>query len=181
MPARSKITLLPPDIKAELNRRLIAGSFAGYDEQIDWLNEQLASAGLEVSISRSALHRYGQEFEEKCAAIKIATEQAKAIVEAMGDDAGQMGDALTSLCQEKAFQILVKMQEIEPEDVDFSKLTVAISKLNKTAVDQKKWQRDMKEKAVQAVKNIETKATTGKKSLDPETMKIIKEEIYGIV
>jgi hypothetical protein len=30
------------------------------------------------------------------------------------------------------------------------------------------------------VKNIETKAV-GKKSIDHETMKIIKEEIYGIV
>jgi len=39
----------------------------------------------------------------------------------------------------------------------------------------------IREKTIQAVKNIEIKAAgTGRKSLDPETMKIIKEEIYGI-
>lgn len=174
MPARSKITQLPPEVKAGLDRRLIDGSFADYAALAQWLRGQ----GFEIS--RSAVHRYGQEFEEKIAAIKIATEQARAITDAVGDDAGKMGNALISLVQEKAFNVLVKMAELEPDDVNFSKLTVAIAKLNNAAVAQKKWQAEVQKKADQAVKNIEAKAS-GKKSLDPETMKIIKEEIYGIV
>lgn len=182
MPARSKITLLPPEIKAKLDRLLIERSFSDYDGLVAWLNGELAALGLELTFSRSGLHYYGQAFEEKVQAIKIATEQARAITDAVGDDAGMMGEALTNLCQEKAFQVLVKMHEIDPEDVDFNKLTVAIAKLNKTAVDQKKWQREIKDKAAQAVKNIESKAAgAAGKSLPPETMKIIKEEIYGII
>lgn len=173
MPARSKIMTLPPEIKAELDRRLISGSFADYTALAEWLQEQ----GIEIS--RSAVHRYGQAFEEKIAAIKIATEQAKAITDAVGDDAGKMGNALISLVQEKAFDVLVKMTELDPDSIDFNKLTVAIAKLNNAAVAQKKWQTEVQKKADQAVKNIETKAA-GKRSLDAETMKIIKEEIYGI-
>lgn len=173
MPRRSKITQLPPEIKAKFDKLLIEKCFSDYEGIAAWLQEQ----GYDVS--RSAAHRYGQEFEEKMAAIKIATEQARAITEAVGDSEGLMGDALTSLCQEKAFQVLVKMQEIDPENIDFTKLTVAVSKLNRAAVDQKKWQAETKKKAERAVENIESKAGA-KKSLDPETMKIIKEEIYGI-
>lgn len=173
MPARSKITLLPPEIKAELDRRLITGAFAGYDALAEWL----AAQGVEIS--RSAVHRYGQEFESRCEAIKVATEQAKAIVSVVGDDEGNMNEALIRLIQQLSFDILIKNQD-EDMTALLPKMGVMVAKLSKASVDQKKWQRDTREKAVQAVKNIETKAA-GKKSLDPETMKIIKEEIYGIV
>jgi len=152
---------------------LIEKSFSDYEGIASWLQEQ----GYDVS--RSAAHRYGQEFEEKMAAIKIATEQARAITEAVGDGEGLMGDALTSLCQEKAFQVLVKMQELDPENVDFTKLTVAVSKLNKTAVDQKKWQSEARKKADKALENIEEKLKAQK--LDPEALRVVREEIYGII
>lgn len=175
MPARSKIMQLPPEIKAELDRRLISGSFADYTALAEWLQEQ------GVEISRAAVHRYGQEFEAKCEAIKIATEQAKAIVGVVGDDEGNMNEALIRLIQQLSFDILIKHQDGDLGDI-LPKMGVMVAKLSKASVDQKKWQRDIKEKAVQAVKNIETKATgSGKKSLDAETMKIIREEIYGIV
>ena len=165
--------MLPEEIKAELDRRLISGGFANYTALAEWLREQ------GVEISRTAVHNYGQAFEEKCEAIKIATEQAKAIVGVVGDDEGNMNEALIRLIQQLSFDILVKSQDGDLGDI-LPKMGVMVAKLSKASVDQKKWQRDMKEKAVQAVKNIETKAS-GKKSLDAETMKIIKEEIYGIV
>jgi hypothetical protein len=164
---------LPPEIKAELDRRLISGGFANYTALAEWLQEQGAE------ISRTAVHNYGQEFEAKCEAIKIATEQAKAIVGVVGDDEGNMNEALIRLIQQLSFDVLIKNKEGDLDGI-LPKMGVMIAKLSKASVDQKKWQRDIKEKAIQAVKNIETKAT-GKKSLDAETMKIIREEIYGIV
>jgi hypothetical protein len=179
---RSKITQLPPEIKAEFDKILISKSFSCYDEITGWLNEQLREAGLEITVSRSAAHRYGQEFEARIAAIKIATEQACAITDAVGDDAGKMGNALISLVQEKAFDVLVRMEDLDPENVNFEKLTVAIAKLNAAAVAQKKWQAEIRRKAEQALENIEQKtAAGGRKSLDPETRRIIKEEVYGII
>lgn len=172
MPKRSKILQLPEEIKATLDKRLISGGFSGYRELASWLAEQ----GFEIS--HSAIHRYGQEFEEKIAAIRIATEQAKAITDAVGDDAGATGDALIRLVQEKAFQVLVKMSDLDPEAVDFNKLTVSIAKLNNAAVTQKKWLADMKKKTEQAVENIEKKAECLDKK---ELLKMVKQEVYGIV
>ena len=175
MPARSKITLLPEDIRAEFERLLITSGFSNYAGIEAWFREK----GFEIS--RSAIHRFGQDFEAKCEAIRIATEQAKAIVAAVGDDEGNMNEALIRLIQQLSFDVLIKNQDADIASL-LPKMGVMVAKLSKASVDQKKWQRDMKEKAVQAVKNIETKATgSGKKSLDPETMKIIREEIYGIV
>jgi flagellar hook-basal body complex protein FliE len=179
MPARSKIEQLPPEIREELNQLFIKRNFSGYDEIAAIINEKLSASGLEITISRSGVHRYGQEFEDKIAMIKIATEQARAITDAVGDDVGKMGDALTSLCQERAFQVLVKMQELDPDNIDFSKLTVAIAKLNKTAVDQKKWAAEMRVKTKQTAEDVVMVAKKG--GMSEKTAEEIRKKILGIV
>ena len=179
MPARSKITQLPPGIKAAFDKRLIDRGFSDYDEITAWLNAQLIGAGLEVSVSRSAAARYGQGFEEKIYALKIASEQARAITDALGDDADKMGQSLTALCQEQAFNVLVKMKDLDPENIDFNKLTVAISKLNKTAVDQKKWHAEVRKKATEAADDVAKVAK--KEGLSEEKAEQIRKRILGIV
>jgi hypothetical protein len=184
MPQRSKILQLPPEIKAAFDLRLAKGNFCDYDEITAWLNGELAAAGLEITVSRSGVHRYGQGFEERLAAIKIATEQARAISEVVGDDEARMSDALIALVQEKAFDVLVNLQTEDQEMFGkiFPKLGIMVSRLSRASVAQKKWQAETRKKAEQAVENITKKAAGGgRKQLDPETKRIIKEEIYGIV
>jgi hypothetical protein len=82
MPQRSSILQLPEDIQAELNKRLVKNGFADYQGLADWLAEK------GFQISKSSIHRHGQQFEERLSAIKIATEQARAITEAVGDEEG---------------------------------------------------------------------------------------------
>jgi len=173
MPARSKITQLPPQIKAEFDRLLVAKNFSGYDGIAAWLRDR----GYDVS--RSAAHRYGQGFEARIAAIRIATEQARAIAEAAGDDAGATGDALIRLVQEKAFQVLVKMEDLDPEDVDFNKLTVAIAKLNNASVQQKKWMSEAKGKAKDAAEEVVR--AVKKSGMSEKTAEEIRKKILGIV
>lgn len=175
MPVRSKIISLPDEVRAELDNRLITTGFSGYSALESWL------ADLGYEISRSAVHRYAQGFESKVAAIKVATEQAKAIATAVGDDEGAMNEALIRLVQQQAFDVLVNMQTEDPELYAkmFPKMGVMVARLSRAAVGQKKWQAEARQKANRAVENIEQKAR--KKSLDPETLKLIKEEIYGIV
>jgi hypothetical protein len=172
MPQRPKILTLPEDIKAELDRRLISGGFGDYVALSAWLAEQ----GFEIS--KSAIHKYGQEFEARLWAIKTATEQARAICEATGDDQGALGDSLTQLVQEKAFQVLMDMQDLDPEKVDFTKLGRMVAELNRASIAQKKWITEVREKAKKAVENVEKKIAG---QIDPETLRKVREEIYGIV
>ena len=171
MPQRSKIITLPEQVKSELDQRLLTGKFCDYSALAEWLQDQ------GYDISRSAVHRYGQNFEERLSAITMATEQARAVAEAAKDDEGNMNEALIRLVQTKAFDALIDADSSE----SLPKMGTMIAKLSKAAVDQKKWMREIKEKAKTAVENIEKKAAAGgKKSLDPETLRIIREEVYGI-
>lgn len=55
----SRISKFPPNIVREIDRRLIAMGFSGYEELADELNRR------HYRISKSALHRYGAELERR--------------------------------------------------------------------------------------------------------------------
>ncbi len=169
MPARSSISLLPKEVREEFERKLIEGGFSDYDGLAAWLQEK----GFEIS--RSAAQRYGQKFERSLAAIKIATEQARAITEAVGDDQGMLGDALTRLVQEKAFQVL---QNIEAEDVEvyLPHLGRMVAELNKSSIAQKKWMAEFKEKISKTI----TEAKEQKEMSKDEVIEFIHKKIYGL-
>lgn len=172
---RSAVTQLPEEIRGELDKRLVSSGFSNYQGLADWLIEQ----GYEIS--RSAVHRYGQEFERRLSAIKVATEQAKAITSSSGDEEGAMNEALIRLVQQKAFDVLLNLAEDPDKEAMLPKMGVMISRITRASVAQKKWQAEVKKKTREAVKNIEEKTKAQKKSLDPETLRIIREEVYGIV
>jgi len=145
MSRRSKITQLPPEIKAEFDRLLVEKNFQDYDGIIERLNGLLQAAGVQIRVSRSAAARYGQGFEGKIAAIKIATEQAKAVAEAAGDDQGAMNQALIRLVQQKAFDAL-----IDAECADgLPKMGTMIAKLSKADIDNRKDARAVRKQALE--------------------------------
>ncbi|MCE5212120.1 MAG: DUF3486 family protein [Deltaproteobacteria bacterium] len=174
MAQRSKIITLPDDIKAELDKRLLAGNFSDYSTMVEWLNGQLQERGLQIEISRSSLHRYGQDFEERLAAISLATQQAKAVAEAAGDDENAMNEALIRLIQTKTFDLLVTSdnQKMLP------KLGIMISKLGNVSISQKKWMREMRKK-VQEETAAKVEEVAKAEGISPESLKKIH-EVLGI-
>lgn len=169
MPQRSKIITLPEEVKVELDQRLLAGKFCDYSALAEWLRDK------GFDISRSAIHRYGQNFEERLAAITMATEQAKAVAEAAKDDEGAMNESLIRLVQTKAFEALIDADS--PESL--SKMGVMIAKLSKASVDQKKWMREMREKARQAADDVVKTVKQG--GMSEATATEIRQRILGIV
>jgi hypothetical protein len=147
MPTRSKVALLPEDIRAELERRLISSGFSNYDAIAKWLNEQ------NVDISRSAIHRFGQDFAAKCDAIRIATEQAKTIVSVVGDDEGNMNEALIRLIQQLSFDVLIKNQDADIAEL-LPKMGVMIAKLSKASVDQKKFSAEVRKQTLEQAADV---------------------------
>jgi hypothetical protein len=175
---RGKITLLPDEIRAELERRLIAGGFSDYAGLAGWLNDALIKEGLEESISRSAIARFGQDFAAKCEAIKLATEQAKTIVAVVGDDEGTMNEALIRLIQQLSWDILVKNQDADIASL-LPKMGVMVAKLSKASVDQKKYVADVREKTRSTAEDVVKVARTG--GLSEEKAEEIRRKILGIV
>lgn len=168
MPPRSKIKQLPPEIKQWLDRSLIEGNFSGYE----LLEQELSERGF--VIGKSSINRYGQEFEQRMHALKLATEQAKAISESIPDDAGAMNDALIRLVQQKAFETLLKMEEGAP----MKEIGLMVARLSNATVKQKQWATEVKEKAATAADAVEKIAKKG--GLSPAAVKEIRSRILGI-
>jgi len=64
MPPPRKVELLPPELRQWLHDWWKAKGFHGYEELAEELNFRLAEDGLELRIGKSALHAYGQEYEQ---------------------------------------------------------------------------------------------------------------------
>lgn len=176
MARRSKIETLPKAVKEWLDRELVDRNFSDYRGIVQELNEALEPHGLRVS--KSGLHNYGQSFEEKLKAIKLVTEQARAVVAASPDDDGAVNDALIRLTQEKMFSVLMDL-EVDPETVDLAKFARSVADLGKTAVQQKKWEAEARRNALeQAAK--EAGAAGKSMGLTDDAVEQIQKRILGV-
>lgn len=168
MPPRSKVAKLPKPVKEWLDRTLVANNFSGYET----LAAELAARG--YAISKTALNNYGQEFEDKLHDLKLAHEQAKAVVSVVPDEEGSMNDALVRLVQDKLFKLL----RTDEGKIDLAKVGRAIADLGRASIQQKKWQAEMRAKVEDAAQAVEKIARKG--GLSVETAEQIRAQILGI-
>lgn len=168
MPPRSKVANLPKAVKAWLDKALAENSFSEYES----LAAELSAQGF--SISKSALHRYGQDFESKLSALKMASEQARAVVAAAPDEEGAVNEALMRLVQEHLFKLLMA----DGNTFDLPKVAKAVAELGKASIAQKKWQSEYREKAEAAASRVEKIAKKG--GLNQATVDEIRREILGV-
>lgn len=132
MPRRSKVHELPPELKEWLDAELVKRGFGDYVQ----LAQDLKQRG--ADISKSALQRYGSPFEQRMAQLKMASEQARALVDAAPDEEDKLGAAVVRMTQEKIFNLLMDL-DINPKDVDVNKLFKNAAEIGKASVTQKRF------------------------------------------
>ena len=166
---------LPPEIREEFEKKLIANGFGDYSGLAAWLQER------GFNVSRSATHRAGQKaqekFEEQLKAVRIATAQAKAIAEAAEGEDNLMGTALTRICQEKTYQLLQELQATE--GIGLPTAVRMVADLNRSEIDQKRWIKETREKAKSAAEEVAV--VVKKEGLSEEKAMEIRKKILGIV
>jgi len=172
MPAPSKVDQLPEDIRQALEQRLIGQAFSGYVSLSEWLAEQ----GFEIT--KSSLQRWGSRFEDRVRALKVSTDQAKAIVAASPDDEGAMSDALMRLTQERMFQVLLEL-EVDPDTIELPKLARAIADMNRSTITLRRYQTEVRARVAAAAERVEKVGASA--GITPETLARIRQEIYGVV
>ncbi len=172
----STITALPDDVRRFLERALTEQGFSGYEA----LEALMRDKG--YALSKSAIHRYGQKIERRMAAIKASTEAAKIITEAAGDDQDARSEAVIALVQTEMFDSIIAIQEAGDEELTPSDRLGLMSKAAKnvaTLVRASIAHKQYKATVVKRLQEMEADARTGKRALDPETLRIVREEIYG--
>lgn len=158
MPPPSKIDLLPPEIRAELDRRIVANAFGGSVALSEWLAEQ----GYEIG--KSAVGLRGQRLKRRLAAITASTEAAKMISAAAPDEADDRSNAIISLVQTDLFEALLEFQEAAADDSEevsaadrialYSKAAKNIATLTRASVTRNKWQAEVRTKLAAATADV---------------------------
>lgn len=126
MGRRSKVLSPPRDVRTRLDALIIERGFGDYAGLADWL------AGEGHPIGKSALHKYGQGLERRIEQIRLATEQAEALVAAAPDDQGALADASMRLVQERIFEVMLAA-EADDGHYDLKALASAARSLAETA------------------------------------------------
>ncbi len=163
-----QIEKLPQAVKSELDQALINQGFGGYDDLCKFLAEK------GYSISRSSIARYGKVFKERFEAITMATEQAKALVEATHDDENALNDAVIKLAQQRLFDVLINLEDTDNEKI--SKITRAIADVSRSSVQQKQYLQNYKN---QLKKDIASEIK--KSGLSEEDTRKTLNAVYGII
>jgi hypothetical protein len=148
MARQSSVDQLPAAVREWLDKALVANNFSGYEA----LEEALHERG--CTISKSAIHRYGQKIERRFAAIKASTEAARLLTEGAADDQDARSEAVIALVQTEIFDAIINLQEASAEDVDpqdrialLSKAAKNIGTLANASRGQKKWRLEVEEDA----------------------------------
>ena len=179
MARRSSIDGLPDDVRRWLERALAENNFSGYVALEDMLRER------GYSISKSAIHRYGQKIERRFAAIKASTEAARMLTEGASDDQDARSEAVIALVQTELFESIINLQEAGDEDIDpadriglLSSAAKNIATLARASVNQKKFRLEVQARAEAAAANVEKIAKKG--GLSAESVEQLRREILGI-
>jgi len=168
MPPKNKVYTLPEPVRSWLDETLAANG----GQQFKALEEKLAAKGFQIS--DSALQRYHTtDLQPRLQALKLATVTARTVAAAMGENDGTMLEALTGLCQERLFNLLL---EVDPENIDgtiLSKLARAISNLATASINVKKHVADARAKAFRDAAEMA-------RTMTPEQLQAEIRKVYGI-
>lgn len=183
MPAPSSINQLPSEVKSWLDQELKDRNFAQYSDLEAALNAKLADHDLELTISRSALGRYGQQRKQAQEQLLRSIEMAKSLTEVGDDQADMLGQANTAMAQSSILELQIKAQELadsKPEDLKgkaslIRGLVHAASDIARASTNQKKWASEVNQRIAKASAEAEQIAQKG--GLSTQNVALIREAL----
>lgn len=187
MPRPSKVDRLPAEI------RELIGELRGDGRTIDEILAKLRE--LKVELARSTLGRHVQELDALGEQIRKSRAIAEALVARFGDAPESRTARLNiELMHGQVMKLLAAVDPASGETVSFTPREVQflsdalhrLSRASKDDVDREEKTRalvhkEIAEKAKAAAETIGDRIKARGGALDPETLRTIREEIYGIV
>ncbi|MFO1404697.1 MAG: phage protein Gp27 family protein [Azonexus sp.] len=182
MGRRSKIKDLPGEVVDDLNARLIARGFSGYDELAGWLRD------LGYDISKSAVHRHGSaleaEFEEAMADARRTRALARASREE-GDGDGALMGAAAGILQDNLLRVSLAAKRDSGDDPaaaakTLSLISRAFADVGRMDIANQKWMAENEQRIRQQVldeQRAKLEAMGSKGGVTAETKRAIREAL----
>lgn len=166
-----KVQQLPEELRQLVDRMLSEG--VPYEE----IERIVREAGGDVS--KSGLHRYHASIQQVTERIVRAREQVQALVEAVRDHPDtDLAHAASSIMMQGLLERVARAEE-DFEKMDLVDAGELIAKLERSGVLRERLRLEFAAKAEKAVKAIEEHGR--QMGLDQETLRYIKEQVYGIL
>lgn len=180
MAPKGKLKSLPPGVREELDRRLVQGGFMNYRGLADWLGAQ------GCAITTAAVQRYGSKLERRLEAVKLATMQAKSVIEASPDDDNKINEALLRLVQQHLFTVLVELKTEDLSGVNVAALARSVAQIARAAIVQKKFTEEIRNSIEQKTREagdkvISTVKAAARGGLSPQAEREIRKALLEII
>ena len=179
VPAKTwKMRGMPKDLRERFDALISDGTFHTALQLKKWLEAN----GFEISTR--AVRQYGENFEHRLEAVRLATEQARIVCEQFKDDDADLQTALLRLVQTQLFQVLAvsngkgrtkRRPTIAP--VNIGALARCVSGLAKTETEHRKWAEHARAKVAAAHQKVEEARAKGLSKDAAEQIKAVLMEI----
>jgi hypothetical protein len=137
LPPRSKvITILPPQIRKEVERRMLAKRFSDYEGLAQWVREQ------GYDISDDSLWRYGKALKREFTSARFTLLQARLLADWAPDSRGRVMQAVIQIVQHKLLSALAEIEK--GDDNRLYRLVQAVADLTRVSVMQQQWASEVK-------------------------------------
>lgn len=191
MPAPRKVDLLPPEMRDWLREELVERGFADYEALADALNTKLSLSGSTLTIQKSAIHRFGSEYQEFVKMQEEAGDWVEGFVREVGmDGEAERHSALFQMLTALAFKTMKSRMSEEATDpkalADLAKMlkdVMASSGMRQKllADEEKRLREEAAADAARAAAQLMNKAS-GKKGapVDPDALLAEIRNVMGV-
>lgn len=183
---RSKIDLLPEEIRRELDAKLRDGRLT-QQEVLDYINDLIEQSQLpadekeQLKISRSGLNRYSTQMETIGKDLRELREVSNALVAQLGDKpTGDVSRMILEIGRTQLFKAMMSQSSSEDMDIGMIKdAMLAAQRLEAAAMHSHKREKEIRQLfAAEAAEAAEKVAS--QQGLTAEGVAALKREILGI-
>ncbi|EPZ5425946.1 MULTISPECIES: DUF3486 family protein [Vibrio] len=184
---KSKIELLPEDIRAQLNVLIRSGDMTQKDIR-DAVNQMIEEAGLpdDAKLSRTGFNRYAKRMEDMGQRLRQSREVAEVWITKLGEaPTSDVGKLLQEFVRTMAFETSMRLMEDADEKQEvippkaLNQLALVVQRIEQASMTSHKVEKEIR--AAYAAEAAEkTEAVAKKAGLTADTVKMLKAELLGI-
>ena len=180
MPRPPLIDTLPDNVRDELNARLVNQGFGGYEALSAWLGEQGYQIGTKAVWTHGS--KLKEKMEKSMGRARERMEIAKALRGASDDEKAALMEANEMIAMDKVMDLFDEWDGLEQVQRAKQLPTIvrAIADLNRSATGTAKWKAQFESK-LSTLEAEATGAAPTTRKLDAETLRIVRQEVYGLV
>lgn len=182
MPRRSKIDVLPDEVRSWLEQTLTDRRHPGYIA----LSELLKERGYDIS--HAAVHRHDQRLQRTLGAIRASTEAARVLAATLPDEADEHTAGVIRLVQSSLFEAMMRVREADDADPAeqvrlLSQAAQAVAQVGRASIAQKRWSGEQLKAAAAAAgeaakaAGLDDKAAAG---ISAATLERIRRDLLGM-